>query len=57
MQYAPSMVTMLALYVFTVVFPVIQSARTFGAQLMAEARSEHSHEVIGPPLRDSSVRG
>jgi diguanylate cyclase (GGDEF)-like protein/PAS domain S-box-containing protein len=50
--YAPGMTALLALYVFTVVFSVIQTARTFGAQLMAEARSEHQHEVIGLLLRD-----
>jgi len=50
--YAPGMAAMLLLYVFTVIFSVIQTARTFGAQLMAEARSEHQHEVIGLLLRD-----
>ena len=46
------MVALLGLYVLTVVFSVIQTARTFGAQLMAEARADHQHEVIGLLLRD-----
>jgi diguanylate cyclase (GGDEF)-like protein len=47
-----SMVAVLGLYTVTIVYSVIQSARTFGAQLMAEAKADHQHEVIGLLLRD-----
>ncbi len=46
------MAALLGLYLLTVVYSVIQIARTFGAQLMAEARADHQHEVIGLLLRD-----
>ncbi|MCA0242321.1 MAG: EAL domain-containing protein [Proteobacteria bacterium] len=42
----------LALYTLIVIHSVWTYARTLGARLMAEARADHQHEVIGLLLRD-----
>jgi diguanylate cyclase (GGDEF)-like protein len=42
----------LALYTLIVIYSVWNYARTLGARLMAEARADHQHEVIGLLLRD-----
>ena len=43
---------LLLLYGLIVVYSVWTYARTLGARLMAEARADHQHEVIGLLLRD-----
>lgn len=43
---------MLVAYSIITVFGVWTAARTLGARLMAEARADHQHEVIGLLLRD-----
>jgi diguanylate cyclase (GGDEF)-like protein len=47
-----SLSLMLGLYVIGVAYSVLLTARTFGAQLMAEAKADHQHEVIGLLLRE-----
>jgi EAL domain-containing protein (putative c-di-GMP-specific phosphodiesterase class I)/PAS domain-containing protein len=52
LPFAGGMVALRGLYTVTIVYEVIRSARTFGAQRMAEAKADHQHEVIGLLRRD-----
>lgn len=47
-----TLVVMLIAYMAIVVIGVWNAARMLGARLMAEARADHQHEVIGLLLRD-----
>jgi len=46
------LLAMLVAYMAITIFGVWNSARTLGGQLVAEARADHQHEVIGLLLRD-----